>query len=183
MAGVIAKLQIPRAALAVNVTDRQKLATAWKDLLTTSVSLHQSVRDPKKSSNPVIPEPQKAEREGITSYCFPLPFFTEGFMPSISISDKAWVMGTSPELNLRVAKAMGTPRTGKLLSGTVFAFNFAPALAMAKANIMLLEQMGIKPNHQMAATIFYALKDVQGIYGAKTTDGTKTRYRISLQMK
>lgn len=184
MAATLAKLQIPCVALAANVTDRKKLATAWNDLLTTSGNLVQSLSPSQGNTDGklVLPEPKKAESEDITSYCYPLPFFTTGFMPSISISDKAWVMGTSPGLNLRVAKAMAAPHTGSL-TGMVFAFNFTPMLELAKTNIELLKQMGMKPNDQVTGSIFQVLDKVQGIYATKTTDGTKTRCRFSLQMK
>ncbi len=106
------QMPVPRLAIFADVLDRKILAEGWEDMLTATDSLM------KKTSPDVDVRallPFKSTQQGnAVSYALPYPIFTKEFLPSVTITDSKWVIGSHPSLNTLIANntPSNTPVTG-----------------------------------------------------------------------
>lgn len=184
-ADVSKKMEIPRIAFATGVTDRNKLATAWNQVMASTNELIMSLNPPSEgdSNEMMIPQPKQTVVDGVSTYSFACPFFTKGFTPSVSVSDGAFVIGTSPEWNQSIAKALATPVTGNL-KGAVLAFKMDPTIAMIKSTFEATKSLDVKcPAEEKVQEVLRFLGLFQGMYATMNSEEGKTYIRFSLPMK
>lgn len=184
-ADVSKKMEIPRIAFATGVTDRNKLATAWNQVMASTNELIMSLNPPSEgdSNEMMIPQPKQTVVDGVSTYSFACPFFTKGFTPSVSVSDGAFVIGTSPEWNQSIAKALATPVTGNL-KGAVLAFKMDPTIAMIKSTFEATKSLDVKcPAEEKVQEVLGFLGLFQGMYATMNSEEGKTYIRFSLPMK
>lgn len=179
------KMEVPRVALVTGVVDRKKLATAWDQVIASTNELIVSLNPPSEGdgNEMIIPQPKQTVVDGISTYSFACPFFTKGFTPSVSVSDQAFVVGTSPEWNQSIAKAMAAPHTGSL-KGAVLAFNMDPVIAMIKSSFEATKSLNMKcPAEEKLQQTLQVLGIFQGLYATMNSEEGKTYVRFALPMK
>ncbi|MGJ8697353.1 MAG: hypothetical protein ACSHYF_13630 [Verrucomicrobiaceae bacterium] len=127
---VIKDGKIPRLAIMMPVTDREKVAKSWERINGSAERLLKAVSE---AGGPEIPmqEPLESSKDDLTTYFFPIPTVTKDANPNISISDEIFVASTSPkfanELIASVAGGGATKRTGSYIK-----VNFAELQTFAK---------------------------------------------------
>jgi hypothetical protein len=83
-----------RASMLAPVTERDKLKASWSKL---DGSLTKIMKTVSEMSGEEIPmqKPMTSEKNGLMTYFFSFPFFTDDFMPSVTVGDKWFVASTS----------------------------------------------------------------------------------------
>lgn len=118
----------PRVAIYSGVSDRSKLSEGWDALLSVAGNVAQKVGyDPAVVQMlPIAPKMAGTS----TSYSIVLPWFTEDFVPNLTINDNAFVVGTSAKLNTEIAETA----TGTLdFPGAVCTIKFSPLATMLRS--------------------------------------------------
>lgn len=93
-----------RASLVAPVTDRAKLKDSWAKLDGSLKNILKSVSEMAGEDIP-MQKPISSEKDGLTTWFFSMPFFTEDFMPSVTVGDKWFVASTSKLQALDLAAA------------------------------------------------------------------------------
>ena len=122
------KTAFPRVAFYSGVSDRAKLSQGWDSILTVAGKVATKVGSDPAVLNmlPIVPRTIGKS----TSYSVALPFFTENLVPNITVSDSAFVLGSSSALNAEIAESA----TGTMdFSGCVCSIKFAPLAKMLRS--------------------------------------------------
>jgi hypothetical protein len=83
-------------------------------------------------------KPISSERSGNTTWFFPMPFFTDDFLPSVTVGDKWFVASTSKNQALDlIAKADGG---GATRDGLWFSMNFKTLEKYAQETSALIDE-------------------------------------------
>lgn len=118
----------PRIAFYSGVADRAKLSEGWDSILTVAGKVATKVGSDPAILNmlPIIPRTIGKS----TSYSVALPMFTENLVPNITVSDSAFVLGSSSALNAEIAESA----TGTMdYTGCVCSIKFAPLAKMLRS--------------------------------------------------
>lgn len=104
-----------RASMISPVTDRSKLKESWGKFEGSLTNIFKTVSEMSGEEIP-MQKPISSEKDGLITYFFSFPFFTEDFMPSVTVGDK-WFVATTSKLQALdlVAAAEGAtagPRKG-----------------------------------------------------------------------
>ena len=86
--------KFPRFSLVAPVTDRAKLATAWQGMNLSTTSILAKISEMNGQEIP-MQKPISSEKNDFTTWFFPLPFFNDDFLPSVTVSDKWFAASTS----------------------------------------------------------------------------------------
>lgn len=118
----------PRVALYSGVSDRSKLSSGWDSLLATAGKIAE-----KAGQNPgivnMLPIVPKIVGKA-TSYSVAMPWFSENLVPNLTVSDSAFIIGTSSALNAELAETA----TGTLdFSGAVCTLKTAPLASLLRS--------------------------------------------------
>jgi hypothetical protein len=107
-----------RASMIMPVTDRAKLKDSWSKLDGSLTNIFKTVSEMSGEEIP-MQKPISSEKSGLMTYFFSFPFFTDDFMPSVTVGDKWFVASTSKvqALDLVAAAEAATagPRKGAWL--------------------------------------------------------------------
>lgn len=174
-----AQLTVPRFAYAKGITDRSKISEAWEAMVTSIDSLVASLSSPEEMSDATDESltPKKKEVKGVMTYSYPFAFFTADCDPCLSISDKVFVVGSSPQLNQDVAEAMIMPQTGNL-KGAAFVLKMPSLFAMLKS-MPLLSIAGDLTDFDAFLTPSERIDAIDGV----VTENESMNIRISIPFK
>ncbi len=134
---LVDEAKVPRIAVIAPVTDRAKLAGSWDKMNTTLTGALAKVSEMTGSEIP-MQKPLSSEKDGNVTWFFPLPFFTDDFLPSVTVSDQWFVASTSKMQALDLinqAKAGGESR-----DGAWFRFNFNTLRKYADETLALVDK-------------------------------------------
>jgi hypothetical protein len=84
----------PRISWVSPVTDRSKIAASWKEIEAASRELVKVAGEMTGEEIP-MPKPMSSEKNDLTTWFFTAPFFTDDFIPSVTLSNKWFVASTS----------------------------------------------------------------------------------------
>jgi hypothetical protein len=104
----------PRISLVCPVVDRAKIASSWKDIDSAGREILKVVGEMQGDEIP-MPKPMSSENNGLKTWFFSAPFFTDDFMPSVTLSDKWFVASTSKSRAVDLVAQIGgkaAPQTG-----------------------------------------------------------------------
>jgi hypothetical protein len=107
-----------RASWIVPVTDRSKLSSSWEKINEASTKLLKPISELAGKDIP-MQKPISTEKNGFTTWFFPIPFINDDFVPSVTVGDKWFVASTSKVQALELAAAAGkepSDRTGFYLN-------------------------------------------------------------------
>lgn len=174
-----AQIFVPRFAYAKGITNRGKISEAWEKMVTSIDSLVGSLSSPSEVADNAdfSLTPKKKDANGLTTYSYPSPFFTVDCDPCLSISDKVFVVGSSPQLNQEVAEAMTSSQSGSF-KGAAFVFKTNALVKMLCVTPLL--SICIEP--EFVEPFLGISEHIDGIYGVVTEDES-TNIRISIPFK
>ncbi len=146
---IVDKAKVPRIALVAPVIDRAKLSGSWEKMNTTLTSVLAKVSEMAGKEIP-MQKPLSSEKNGNTTWFFPMPFFNDDFLPSVTVGDK-WFAASSSKMQALdlIAKADkgGEGRTGFYLN-----LNFKALETYAKNTYKLYDEnaAALNPNGEMS---------------------------------
>ena len=115
---VVDSAKVPRVSLIAPVTDRAKLAASWDKMNGTLTGTLAKISELTGKKIP-MQKPISSEKDGNTTWFFPMPFFTDDFLPSVTVGDKWFAASSSKNQALDLiaqANAGGETRDGFWLS-------------------------------------------------------------------
>jgi hypothetical protein len=111
---VLDDAKIPRISWVSPVTDRAKLAESWDKMSLTLTGTFAKISEMVGQDIP-MQKPISSERDGKTSWFIAMPFLTDDFLPSVTVSDQWFAASTSKNQALDLisqAEAGGEARKG-----------------------------------------------------------------------
>ena len=115
---VVDQAKVPRISIVAPVTDRAKLAASWDKMNGTLTGTFAKISELTGQKIP-MQKPLSSEKNGHTTWFFPMPFINDDFLPSVTVGDKWFAASSSKNQALDlIAKAdtAGETRTGFWLS-------------------------------------------------------------------
>ena len=102
---VIEKGRIPRLALIMPVTDREKIGEAWESGNAAVTKLLANATEAGLFEVP-MQEPIKSSEDGVATYFFSIPTITSDANPNVTVSDDFFIASTSPKFNGELTTAI-----------------------------------------------------------------------------
>jgi hypothetical protein len=134
---VVDKAKVPRISFIAPVTDRKRLSASWDKMNTTSTSILAKVSEVVGQDIP-MQKPMSTEKNGLTTWFFPMPFFNEDFLPSVTVGDQWFAASTSKNqaVDLITQAAAGT----ETRTGLWFTINFRALENYAKETSKVVDE-------------------------------------------
>ena len=102
---VVDTAKVPRVSLVAPVADRAKLADSWDKMNTTLTGTLAKISGMTGQKIP-MQKPLSSEKNGNITWFFPLPFFNDDFLPSVTVGEKWFAVSSSKNQALDlIAKA------------------------------------------------------------------------------
>ena len=134
---VVDEAKAPRISLISPVTDRAKLASAWTEIDKHATSILGKVSEMAGEEIP-MQKPMSSEKDNMTTWFFPFPFFQDDFLPSVTVSDKWFAASTSKTQAVDlISKAEAGGETGK---GLQFYVNFTALTQYADQMLKVVDK-------------------------------------------
>jgi hypothetical protein len=133
---LVDQAKFPRVSLVAPVTDRAKLASAWQGVNRGATGILATISEMNGKDIP-MQKPISSEKNGYTTWFFPLPFFNDDFVPSVTVGDEWFAASTSKNQALDLLAKAGK---GEARSGLWFALNFQVLRVFANETLDLLEK-------------------------------------------
>lgn len=129
--------KFPRLSFVAPVTDRAKLAASWEKMNASATQVVAKISTMIGKEIP-MPKPMSSEKDGYMSSFFPLPFFNDDFMPSVTVGDKWFAASTSKNQALDlITKAANGSATRP---GFSFALNFKALQKFSRETLEVLDK-------------------------------------------
>lgn len=134
---VVDGAKMPRVSIIAPVTDRAKLSGSWDKINTTLTGTLGKVSEMTGQEIP-MQKPLSSEKNGNITWFFPMPFFTDDFLPSVTVGDKWFAASTSKNHALDlIAKAEAGGETSE---GFNFSMNFKALEKYADETYQLIDK-------------------------------------------
>jgi hypothetical protein len=133
---LVDQAKFPRVSLVAPVTDRAKLASAWQGVNRGATGVLATISEMNGQDIP-MQKPISSEKNGYTTWFFPMPFFNDDFVPSVTVGDQWFAASTSKNQALDLLAKAGK---GEARSGLWLAFNFQALRVFANETLDLLEK-------------------------------------------
>jgi hypothetical protein len=133
---LVDQAKFPRVSLVSPVVDRAKLASAWQGVNRGASGILAKISVMNGQDIP-MQKPISSEKNGYTTWFFPLPFFNDDFVPSVTVGDQWFAASTSKNQALDLLAKAGK---GEARQGLWFAFNFQALRVFANETLDLLEK-------------------------------------------
>lgn len=135
---LVNKGKAPRIAIANTVKDRKMLTQAWEELVPAVNDILATIPGQEAGAEVQMPDAISSNKEGLTTHYFGMPFLSNDFMPSISISDELFFMSTSKTFSESIAAKAGKAKGN--LRGVYFRMNFNALNQFAEDWLKLVEE-------------------------------------------
>lgn len=134
---VVDKAKVPRISMICPVVDRAKLAGSWEKMTTTLTGTLAKIGEMTGQKIP-MQKPISSDKNNNTTWFFPMPFFTDDFLPSVTVGDKWFVASTSKNqaLDLITKADVG----GETRNGFWFSMNFQALEKYSEETFKLLDE-------------------------------------------
>lgn len=134
---VLDKAKVPRVSIIAPVTDRAKLSGSWDKMNTTLTGTLAKISEMTGAEIP-MQKPMSSERNGNTTWFFPMPFLTDDFVPSVTVGDKWFAASTSKNQALDLISKAGAG--GPARTGFWFSMNFKALEKYSKETLALVDE-------------------------------------------
>lgn len=134
---VIDGAKVPRVTMIAPVTDRSKVSGSWDEVNKTLTGTLAKISQMTGQDIP-MQKPMSSEKDDKTTWFFPLPFFTDDFLPSVTVSDK-W-LATSTSKNHALEMIAGAEAGAGSRTGFWFSFDFKTLQKYAEDTYRLVDQ-------------------------------------------
>ncbi|MDX1680411.1 MAG: hypothetical protein R3242_06755 [Akkermansiaceae bacterium] len=91
---IVDAARVPRLSWVAPIDDREKLASAWQKMNSSMTSMAGSISEILETDIP-MQKPMSSDKDGNTSWFFPLPFLNEDFLPSVTLTDEWFAISSS----------------------------------------------------------------------------------------
>lgn len=91
---VLEKGRVPRITMISPVVDRAKVAASWDKMNASLINILAKVSEMAGQEIP-MQKPLSSEKNGAATWFFPMPFFNDDFLPSVTVSDRWFAASTS----------------------------------------------------------------------------------------
>lgn len=181
---VVDQAKFPRVSLVAPVEDRAKLASAWEGVDRGATGILARISEMKGMEIP-MQVPMSSEKNGYTTWFFPMPFFTDDFVPSITIGDEWFAASTSKNQALDLLAKAGK---GEARSGLWLTLNFQVLRVFVKDSLELLEKHpAVIPladsDRQMMRDLMTATEDLEKITAHSRRENGVLRTSIHLKAR
>lgn len=134
---VVDQGRMPRISMVAPVTDRAKLASAWDQMNQSGTSILAKVSEISGMEIP-MQKPMSSEKNDLVTWFFPMPFFNDDFMPSVTLDNSWFVASTSKvhavDLAAKAAKGADGAR------GLVMKINFVAFQKYSKEMLKVVDE-------------------------------------------
>lgn len=132
---VVDQGKFPRISIVAPVADRAKLAASWQTMNTSITAILAKISEMTGQQIP-MQKPISSDKNGFTTWFFALPFFSDDFIPSVTVGDKWFAASTSKNQALdlvnKAAKNADAP------TGLCFTLNFKALQKFSRETFKLL---------------------------------------------
>ncbi|MFT3991437.1 MAG: hypothetical protein QM680_08495 [Luteolibacter sp.] len=132
--------KFPRLTLIHPVTDRSKVGTSWEKINASATGMLEKVGGMTGQKIP-MQKPISSEKNGYTTWFFPLPFFTDDFLPSVTVGDKWFALSSSKNQALDLIDQANTG--GETSQGLTFTVNFQALQSYSKETLKLVDENAV----------------------------------------
>jgi hypothetical protein len=133
---LVDQAKFPRVSLVAPVEDHAKLASAWEGVHRGMNGILATIGEMKGTQIPTQ-QPMSSEKDGFTTWFFPMPFFNDDFLPSVTVGGD-WIAASSSRNH--ALQLLGKAGTGEARSGWWCAIRFDVLRAFADETLILLEK-------------------------------------------
>lgn len=113
---VLKKGKIPRAALVRPVVKRAALGESWKRWQGAVTNMFGILAEALDQPIP-FPDTMTAEKDDLRTYFIPFPFASDDFLPSVSVSDDLYILGSSKTLSEKLYESSLQSKGGEEEAG------------------------------------------------------------------
>ena len=185
---VVDQAKVPRISIIRPVADRAKLAASWDKMNAGTTRILAKVSAMVGQEIP-MQKPLSSEKNRVTTWFFPLPFFNDDFLPSVTLNDQWFAASTSKNQALDLiakATAGGETRDGFWLN-----LNFKALETFANENYKIADEnaealMGApftQAQRKNALDAIKSLDDLDRLTVHSRREGTELRTSIHFKTR
>jgi hypothetical protein len=126
----VKKGKLPRIAVFNSVSERKLLSEAWDEMVPLLNDMAQGIPGQAPGQEFEIPDPLTSDGKHIKTHFFGLPFVSNDFLPSLSISDDLFFLSTSKNYTEQLAAKIASGE-GKEIKGAFMQMRFSALHAYA----------------------------------------------------
>ena len=172
--------KVPRISIFNSVKNRKHLAEAWEQLVPAINEIAAAIPGQEPGQEFQIPDTLSMDGKNLTTHFIGLPFVSNDFLPSLSISDELFFLTTSKKASDELAAAI-LENKDKEINGLVLKVNVQELIQFAKAWISLSEKNEDLVNDDEAIEVLNNVKRVlqfgEGIKGFNYRRYKEDRWR------
>ncbi|MEC7356910.1 MAG: hypothetical protein VYC09_00580 [Verrucomicrobiota bacterium] len=172
--------KVPRISIFNSVKNRKHLAEAWEQLVPAINEIAAAIPGQEPGQEFQIPDTLSMDGKNLTTHFIGLPFVSNDFLPSLSISDELFFLTTSKKASDDLAAAI-LENKDKEINGLVLKVNVQELIQFAKAWISLIEKNEDLVNDDEAIEVLNNVKRVlqfgEGIKGFNYRRYKEDRWR------
>ena len=131
--------KVPRISIYNSVKNRKQLAEAWEALVPAINEIAASIPGQAPGQEFQIPDTLSMDGKNLTTHFIGLPFVSNDFLPSLSISDELFFLSTSKKATDEIAAAI-IDNKGEEMNGLVLRVNVEQLIQFAKSWVALIEK-------------------------------------------
>lgn len=131
--------KIPRVAYVRPVIEREALGETWELWNRGVTNLFGILSDATETPVP-FPDTMSADKDDLTTYFFTFPFASDDFLPSVSVSDEIFIVGSSKLLSERIYEEATKPNGPAEKTGVWLELNMDPFWSFCEAWIDVKEE-------------------------------------------
>lgn len=148
--------KLPRIAVFNSVKNRKLLSQAWDELVPAINEIVAVVPGQEPGQEFQLPDSLSSEGKNVTTHFMGLPFVSNDFLPSLSISDEMFFLSTSKKFTEEIAASIVEPNEEKI-TGLVMKVRFDSLTQFAGDWLTLVEE-----NNEIIANSFNLFVIPQG---------------------
>ena len=172
--------KVPRISIFNSVKNRKHLAEAWEQLVPAINEIAAAIPGQEPGQEFQIPDTLSMDGKNLTTHFIGLPFVSNDFLPSLSISDELFFLSTSKKATDELSAAI-IENKNKDMNGLVLRVNVEQLIQFANAWIELIEKNEDLVNDDATIEILNNAKRVlefgEGVKGFDYKRYKKDRWR------
>ena len=133
--------KVPRISIFNSVKNRKHLAEAWEELVPAINEIAAAIPGQQPGQEFQIPDALSMDGKNLTTHFIGLPFVSNDFLPSLSVSDEMFFLSTSKKATDEIAAAI-VENKDKEMNGLVLKVNVEELIQFSKAWVGLIEKNG-----------------------------------------
>jgi hypothetical protein len=137
---VVDNAKVPRVSLIAPVTNRAKLSGAWDKMSHTLTGTLAKISELTGEQIP-MQKPLSSEKNDNITWFFPMPFFNDDFLPSVTVGDKWFVASSSKKQALDLIDKASVANETR--DGFFFRMNFKALESYSKDTLKVIDENSV----------------------------------------